>query len=199
MEINLPAMHKWESEDTNTVYFWGGILSNWYKAETLTQVTVESPVKMTFNCVEQYMMAQKALTFDDYKSFFDVMNTTDPSAQKSIGRKIVGFNDTVWKSVSRDFVYPAIYDKFSQNWKLGDDLISTEDKMIVEASPYDSRWGIGFSYLEAPANKDKWGENFLGQLLMQVREDIKNNVNRSFTKIDWSKWETPSYLSRFFT
>ena len=33
--------------------------------------------------------------------------------------------------------------KFSQNSRLKAILLSTEDKIIVEASPYDTIWGIG--------------------------------------------------------
>jgi ribA/ribD-fused uncharacterized protein len=49
-------------------------------------------------------------------------------------------------------------------------ILATEDRMIVEASPFDKIWGIGFdenNALSAPFSK--WGQNLLGQELMKVR------------------------------
>ena len=65
--------------------------------------------------------------------------------------------------------------KFSQNSRLKAILLSTEDKIIVEASPYDTIWGIGL-YWEDDRVLDinKWrGQNLLGKALMEVREKLR--------------------------
>ena len=50
--------------------------------------------------------------------------------------------------------------------------ISTGDKIIVEASPYDSIWGIGMGAKdENIEDPTAWnGENLLGFALMEVRD-----------------------------
>lgn len=47
------------------------------------------------------------------------------------------------------------YLKFSQNPELREILLSTGSKMIVEASPSDKIWGIGFDAEHAEENEDK--------------------------------------------
>lgn len=54
-------------------------------------------------------------------------------------------------------------------------MLDTGDKIIVEASPYDKIWGIGMA-ADDPDIEDqsKWkGTNWLGQAIMDVREDIR--------------------------
>ena len=57
--------------------------------------------------------------------------------------------------------------------KLRAKLLSTGDRLIVEASPFDRIWGIGYSAKDASANKDTWGENLLGVALMNVRRRLR--------------------------
>lgn len=52
-------------------------------------------------------------------------------------------------------------------------LLSTGNREIVEASPVDNIWGIGFSSDNAMENVDKWGQNLLGKTLMKVRTILK--------------------------
>lgn len=70
-------------------------------------------------------------------------------------------------------MYNACYAKFSQNSKLKDFLLGTGNSEIVEASPVDNIWGIGFSSYKAMENTDKWGQNLLGKTLMKVRAVLK--------------------------
>lgn len=45
---------------------------------------------------------------------------------------------------------------------------------MVEASPYDTKWGIGWEEHEPEAwDVSKWrGENYLGYVITEVRDDI---------------------------
>ena len=81
----------------------------------------------------------------------------------------------VWKSARFDVVVKGNLAKFSQNERLKSYLLSTADRIIVEASPKDDVWGIG---LEESAidviNPRKWkGTNLLGFALMEVRDLLK--------------------------
>lgn len=64
--------------------------------------------------------------------------------------------------------------KFSQNKELKEFLLSTNDAVLVEASPYDKVWGVGLKRDDIKINNpNKWqGENLLGFALMEVREKL---------------------------
>ncbi|BEV10810.1 hypothetical protein ATDW_13060 [Asticcacaulis sp. DW145] len=65
----------------------------------------------------------------------------------------------------RDMVMlAALRQKFSTHYKLKALLLSTGDEELAEASPHDFYWGIG---------GDGSGQNRLGQLLMQVRAELR--------------------------
>ena len=61
--------------------------------------------------------------------------------------------------------------KFMDNEDLKLFLLSTRDKILVEASPYDTIWGIGMKEDEPDCHNIRlWkGENLLGFALMEVR------------------------------
>lgn len=65
--------------------------------------------------------------------------------------------------------------KFQQNKPLGDFLLSTGDRVLVEASPVDTVWGIGLNADDDGArNPALWrGENLLGFALMVARDKLR--------------------------
>jgi ribA/ribD-fused uncharacterized protein len=67
------------------------------------------------------------------------------------------------------------YAKFIANPVLQEKLLSTGNKILVEASPYDDIWGIGMKEDDPDVeNPKKWqGLNLLGQALMSVRTMLR--------------------------
>jgi ribA/ribD-fused uncharacterized protein len=122
-------------------------------------------------------MYQKAMLFGDKSAANHIMNTDAPMVQKQIGKLVRNFDRDVWDTHCTAIVYKANYAKFSQNPELKEELLSTDDKIIVEASPYDKIWGIAMGEeeegIEDPAN---WkGLNLLGQCIMNVRSVLKKS------------------------
>ncbi len=74
---------------------------------------------------------------------------------------------------STEVVFQGNLLRAQQDHRFMSALLSTGNKNIVEASPYDRRWGIGYIADEALGNKDNWGLNWLGECLMRVREEIR--------------------------
>lgn len=129
----------------------------------------------TYCCMEQFMMANKAMVFGDAETKEEIMNCHDPKEIKALGRKVKGFDDTVWNKVKYSIVLNGNFLKFSQNPKLREFLLSTGEDILVEASPYDAVWGIRMSAKDENAeNPMKWGgQNLLGFALMEVRDEIR--------------------------
>jgi ribA/ribD-fused uncharacterized protein len=127
-----------------------------------------------YNCCEQYMMHQKALTFGDTKTAELIMEAEHPKDQKALGRQVKNFDKAKWDTVSIGIVYKGNYAKFSQNDELGDELLATGNKILVEASPYDTIWGIGMGEKEPGINDPaNWkGLNLLGWSIMLVRKEL---------------------------
>jgi len=149
------------------VFFWGGWPSQWFK----TAFQIEG---VTYNCCEQFMMAEKARVFGDDEALRAILAAKNPRDQKAWGRKVANFDETAWNDVCRGIVYRGNLAKFEQNQSLQNLLRATEDRTIVEASPRDRIWGIGLSTNDARASDpSQWrGTNWLGIALMQVRKTL---------------------------
>jgi len=129
----------------------------------------------TYSCGEQYMMHQKAVLFKDTEMAEKIMNETKPGSMKSHGRKVKNFIDEDWVAKCRDIVFKGNLAKFGQNDELKEILLKTGDLPIAEASPRDRRWGIGLGKNNPKAlDKKQWrGKNWLGEALMLVRKNLK--------------------------
>lgn len=144
---------------------------------------------LTFNCMEKYMMYNKALLFDDKKIAEEILNNNQPKTIKELGRKVSNFKDETWDKVKYTIILKGNYHKFSQNNDLRNFLLNTKNKVLVEASPYDKVWGIKMKYNnENIENPFFWqGENLLGFALMEVRDEIKR-VYKNYDIIDWNSF-----------
>ena len=69
-----------------------------------------------------------------------------------------------WDDVKEDIMRIALFHKFEQHPDLQEKLIATGGKRLVEHSPRDSYWGDG---------GDGKGKNRLGELLMEVRQNLR--------------------------
>ncbi len=129
---------------------------------------------ITFNTAEKWMMYQKALLFNDNNTANKILKTNSAKTQKSLGREVVGFKDSVWKENRERIVYEGNFHKFTQNKDILKMLLNTKGKTIVEASPSDQIWGIGLHKTDSRAlNKSTWkGLNLLGYILTKLRDDL---------------------------
>ena len=75
--------------------------------------------------------------------------------------------------------FPFIRVKLVQNWdSFGNLLKRTGDHQIVEDSHRDVFWGA-----KADDEGRLIGSNLLGQLLMELREELENSNRKSFSRI----------------
>lgn len=112
--------------------------------------------------VEHYFQSQKFLD----KTYQKKIRTAETPMQAAIlGRDRKQKLRKDWESVKVSVMREAIYAKFTQHPELKDLLISTNDSKLVEHTSNDSYWGDG---------GNGKGKNMLGILLMEIRENIKN-------------------------
>jgi ribA/ribD-fused uncharacterized protein len=155
-------------ETATHIYFWGTYLSNWYSCSF-------SDDKYTYKTSESYLMAHKALLFNDIAIANKIIKSSDPKDQKALGRTVSGFNEDLWNLNKFDIMVAGLSLKFAQNNELKLKLLATCDKILVEGSPYDRIWGVGLKF-DNPLILDEknWlGENLLGKALMVVRSKLK--------------------------
>ena len=121
-------------------------------------------------------MYHKALLFNDHEIAHAIALEPEPSQQKALGRKVKGFDAQKWKEKREQIVEEGNWWKFTQpkeEGRLGSMLLETGDRLLVEASPYDRIWGIGYGAENAEGNRGAWGENLLGKALMRVRDRVR--------------------------
>jgi hypothetical protein len=158
-------------------FFWNGPFSNWHSApfEYKGQHFANS---------EQAFMWEKALCFNDFETAEQILHTTNPKDAKKLGRQVKNFDNNTWALYRFEVMFEVCFAKFDQNPALKDILMENEN--FVEASPYDTIWGIGMAEhedgIEDPKN---WkGENLLGKVLDLVKEELKiNKIDNKIKKL----------------
>ncbi|MHA3049673.1 NADAR family protein [Acinetobacter sp. ANC 4639] len=161
------------------IYFWGhtpkdpntvdkSCFSQWYPSafelDGIRYVTAE-----------HYMMAQKAKLFHDDAIFEKILQVEHPNQAKKLGRLVQNYDEKIWLAHRFQIVVQGNIAKFAQHAALKDFLLTTEDRILVEASPVDKIWGIGLAQDHEKAQyPEQWqGLNLLGFALMQARAAFK--------------------------
>ena len=148
-----------------------GCFSNWYPAEF-------DYVRHFVNS-EQFMMYHKVLMFRKYDLAEQILKTSDPAECKKIaGQKFPEFNSDIWEKTCYTIVKRGVKAKFSQNEDIRKVLLNTGNELLAECSPYDKKWGIGID-INDPDRLivSNWkGKNLLGRILMEVREELREEI-----------------------
>ncbi|MEE0266132.1 MAG: NADAR family protein [Acutalibacteraceae bacterium] len=149
-----------------------GYLSNWYSSD----FEVDG---IKYTSMEQYMMHQKAIIFNDNEIAKQIMDTSNVGKIKAFGRAVKDYDDTIWNGLRQIIVYKGLLEKFRQNDDLRKRLLDTKQNILAECAVQDKVWGIGLSMKDDNRfDLSKWqGENLLGFSLMIVRTELsKNNL-----------------------
>lgn len=129
-----------------------------------------------FDNSEKAIMWSKAMHFGAIEVANQILQAPNPKEAKRLGRsKQIPFVESEWENVREKIYYDVLMAKFSVP-HMKAKLLETENKTLVEASPFDKIWGVGLSENDPRIfNESEWkGQNLLGKVLMKVREDIKN-------------------------
>ena len=92
---------------------------------------------VSYFCVRQFMMAEKARIFKDHRAMELIMLSPDPSAHKRIGRGLRNFDSAVWDREKKNAVLSGNCAKFTHTPAMNQHLLSTGNKRLAEASLLD--------------------------------------------------------------
>ena len=161
------------------IFFWGhqprpdgqvdkSCFSQWWESSFVID-------DITYPTAEHYMMAEKARLFNDAETLENILNAPHPGAAKKYGRLVQGFDEQTWQAHRFDIVVRGNVAKFGQNEALKTFLLNSKKRILVEASPRDTIWGIGLAEDHPHAtNPEKWqGLNLLGFALMTARTQLE--------------------------
>ena len=112
---------------------------------------------------EHYFQAQK---FEDIDYQDAIRAEKSPMIAARMGRSRSKKLRADWESVKDAVMLDAVRAKFDQHDDARATLLGTGDALLVEHTENDRYWGDG---------GDGTGKNMLGQILMQVREEIRRS------------------------
>lgn len=121
--------------------------------------------------MEGFLMFCKAMLFNDRHLAEKVLLCKVPGAVRSLGNTLGHVNEALWDKECEEYAFSGRKAQFAQNKDMQMHLVSTGKREIVEANPYDRKWGIGMG-LDHPELRNRlfWGKNRIGKVLMRTRD-----------------------------
>jgi ribA/ribD-fused uncharacterized protein len=132
----------------------GGEFSNFYRAPMM----IDGKVWPT---VEHWVQAQK---FPGQALEEEIRLTSTPTQAKRLGSTRAVPLRSDWEKVKDEIMRRGLEAKFTQHLKLRQRLLSTGTAVLVDHTSRDRYWGDG---------GDGTGKNRLGQLLMEIRDRMR--------------------------
>ena len=158
-------------ETETHIYFWTNWMSNWTPSNLKIYYDGE-----LFTNSEQIFMYIKAKFFGDENKAGEIVRLgSNPAIAKKLGREVSGYDEEAWSASRFDAMYAAVKAKFESDRVLTKQLMETDTKTLVEASPVDIIWGVGIHEKDdAILDESNWkGQNLLGKVLMKVRTELQ--------------------------
>jgi ribA/ribD-fused uncharacterized protein len=115
--------------------------------------------------VEHYYQAQKFVGTGDAAVIPLIHTAPTPEQAAALGRDRCRRTRFDWEQVKAQVMQRAVLTKFLTHLDIQAVLLSTGHEELVENSPTDYYWGCGHT---------RTGQNQLGRILMQVRDDIRS-------------------------
>jgi ribA/ribD-fused uncharacterized protein len=112
---------------------------------------------------EHFFQAQKFAGTEHAEA---IRSTRSPMIAARMGRDRKKPLRRDWEAVKDEVMREAVRAKSSQHSELAELLLQTGDSVLVEHTTNDSYWGDG---------GDGSGKNVLGQILMRVRDELRQN------------------------
>jgi N-glycosidase YbiA len=117
----------------------------------------------TYKTAEHAFQAAKCLYESDAEN---IWYAAGPADAKKLGRTVVMKPN--WENIKIGIMLDILTIKFTENEQLKQKLLNTGTEQLIEGNWWgDTFWGVCNGV----------GENWLGELLMDIRKDLQNNHN----------------------
>ena len=132
-------------------------LSNFYPCRVYMGDSINYPsVEHAFQAMKSTDLSERA----------EVSLAKHPADAKKAGKRLKLRSS--WEDMKVDVMRQAVRSKFLDNAGMRKKLQSTGDAVLIEGNHHGDRfWGV-----------DGYGENMLGRLLMELRQDINETFGR---------------------
>lgn len=114
--------------------------------------------------VEHYFQGQKFVETDPPYAE-KIRLAKSPKQAKTLGRSREHLIRADWEVMKDEVMHRAVLKKFQTHTDLRESLLATGDEDLIENAPTDYYWGAG---------RDGSGQNKLGQILMAVRNHLRD-------------------------
>jgi predicted NAD-dependent protein-ADP-ribosyltransferase YbiA (DUF1768 family) len=108
LDLNTLRERCSNGETFQYVFFWGHRLSKTGKiTKSCFSQWYRSPFEINgtlYPTAEHWMMASKARLFGDQEILAKILDCSEPKTAKALGRKVRGYDDSVWKQNARRLV-----------------------------------------------------------------------------------------------
>jgi ribA/ribD-fused uncharacterized protein len=103
------------------------------------------------------------------REFVDI----SPKEAKKRGKKVPLLQG--WEGRKVEIMKELVWKKFSQNEELKEKLLETGNAILTEGNTWgDEFWGVNLRKKDESSPWSYKGKNMLGQILMEVREKLRN-------------------------
>lgn len=164
-------------------FWWHNDAYSFTLPEWLQKMRPDFPVEVPCHFSEKAIMVCKAALMGDRETFDQIVASDSPADTKALGRQVHPWDDSKWKAHVQDIADEIVFQKFQSSSRLKELLLSTGDKLIVEATRNDKNWGVGLNVGEPEVQKLRletrhtWpGTNWLGLALMNARDRFRAEV-----------------------
>jgi ribA/ribD-fused uncharacterized protein len=155
-------------------FFWEGHSTRTYMTNGYVSAFVVD--KMKFSSVSRYMWYMRARMWrPDTDLATLIREAQDEKTAKQLSRRCTSAStelSSAWKAQRLKIMAKAVMKKFEYSSELRKMLVATGRQRLLFASKFDAFHGIGFTMKEARERRDEWGKNYLGQILMLVRQRL---------------------------
>jgi ribA/ribD-fused uncharacterized protein len=166
-----PSASRWRRErwdEPGTIYFWSGrrgrfeVFSNFAATPFAMPAWHDRSRIVEFPSGEHAFQAAKARTVSDHEH---IRLAASPLEAKRAGRRVALPGD--WEQRRGHVMLAVVRAKFAVP-ELRELLLSTDERVLAEDSPYDPVWGC------RDRSGGYTGENLLGRALMRVRNELRH-------------------------
>ena len=119
-----------------------------------------------FNSVEKYFQYRKALFFKDETTAQQILRCSTPGKALALSHSISDYDDEIFQTVARQYMYKACAMKFNQNPKLAEKLKNTKGILI------EAKNGLKIADPRIEDHHLWKGKNVLGDILCEIRGSL---------------------------